>query len=79
MKRIIADCFTLGERLYNGEPIIKVVNETGNLVELENGVTLKGMGDGRYYDSMNDLHRYAQVFDWDDASDCGESVGYVEL
>lgn len=79
MGKIIADCFALGKRPYDGETIIAAVSETGNLVELENGVTLTGTGDGRYYDAGNDLRRYAQVLDWDDNADCGTLVGYTEL
>ena len=79
MKRIIADCFTLGERLYNGEPIIKAESENQGIIELENGTTIKDTGDGRLYDIKNDLYRYAAVYDWDDENDYGNLIGYVEL
>lgn len=79
MRRIISDCFSPGERLYDGEPIIEATSEIANLVELVNGVTLESMDDGRYYDSQNDLRRFAQVLDWDDEADCGVLIGYVEL
>lgn len=80
MKRIISDCFTLGsERLYDGEQLLKVVRESGEYTDLSNGVTIKGTGDGRYYNAADDLDRYAAVYDWDEELDEGDLVGYVQL
>lgn len=80
MKRIISDCFNLGsERLYDGEQLLEAVREYGDYIDLENGVTIKGTGDGRYYNDADDLDRYAAVYDWDEGLDEGELVGYVHL
>lgn len=80
MKRIISDCFNFGsERLYDGEQLLKVVRESGEYTDLGNGVTIKGTGDGRYYNDADDLDRYAAVYDWDEELDEGELVGYVQL
>lgn len=79
MKRIISDCFNLGtERLYDGEPIFQSVAEPDGYVQLDNGVWLQDAGDGRYYEDGTD-HRYAAVYDWDEETDSGSLVGYVEL
>lgn len=80
MKRIISDCFNLGsERIYDCEQILTARQEYGEYVDLDNGVTIKGTGDGRYYNNANDLDRYAAVYDWDEELDEGELLGYVQL
>lgn len=80
MKRIISDCFNIGgARLYDGEPLLKVVRESGGYTDLSNGVTIKSTGDGRYYNAADDLDRYAAVYDWDEELDEGEFLGYVQL
>nr|DAW28820.1 MAG TPA: hypothetical protein [Caudoviricetes sp.] len=82
MKRTISDCFNLGrERLYAGEQILDVVCEhnDGEYKDLSNGVTIRGTGDGRYYNAADEIDRYAAVVDWDEEFDEGELVGYVQL
>lgn len=80
MKRIIADCFNLGsEKLYAGETLYAAVSECANMIDLDNGVTLSGTGDGRYYNINDENDRYAAVYDWDDTLDQGDLVGYVRV
>lgn len=82
MKRIISDCFNLGsERLYAGEQILDVVCEYnyGEYKDLSNGVTIRGTGDGRYYNDADEFDHYAAVVDWDEELDMGDLVGYVQL
>lgn len=80
MKKIISDCFALeGERLYNGEQLLQAVREYGGYVELENGVTLRDLGDGRYINDADDLDRYAAAYDWDEDADQGDLIGFVQL
>lgn len=80
MKKIISDCFNLGgERLYNGEQLLQAVREYGDYIDLDNGTTIKGTGDGRYYNDADDLDRYAAVFNWDEDTEQGEFIGFVQL
>ncbi len=80
MKKIISDCFNLnGERLYNGEELLQAVREYGDYIDLDNGATIKGTGDGRYYNDADDLDRYAAVFNWDEDAEQGELIGFVQL
>lgn len=80
MKKIISDCFNLnGERLYNGEELFKPVREYGDYIDLDNGTTIKGTGDGRYYNDADEFERYAAVYDWDEDADQGDLIGFVQL
>lgn len=80
MKRIIADCFALnGERLYDGEEILRPVEARGNYTLLDNGVWLCNPGDGRYCSDEDEFDRYAAVYDYDRDNDYGDLVGFVRL
>ena len=80
IKRIISDCFALdGERLYNGEQLLQAVREYGDYIELENGITLRSLNDGRYINDADDLDHYAAVYDWDEDADQGDLIGFVQL
>lgn len=46
---------------------------------LTTGGTIKGTGDGRYYNNADDLDRYAAVFNWDEDTDQGDLLGFVQL
>ena len=80
MKRIIADCFNLGgERLYDGEQILRPVEERGNYTLLDNGVWIVNPGDGAYCNDEDEFDHYAAVYDYDEDNDDGDLVGFVRL
>ena len=80
MKRIISDCHALeGERLYDGEQILRPVEERLNYTRLDNGVWIVNAGDGRYCSDADEFDRYAAVYDYDEDIDCGSLVRFVRL
>lgn len=80
MKRIITDCFALdGERLYDGEQILRPVEERGNYTRLDNNVWIVNPGDGRYCSDADDCDYYGAVYDYDEDNDYGNLVGFVRL
>ena len=79
MKKIISNCFDLGERLYDGEQLLQPVREYGDYLDLDNGVTLCSLNDGRYINDADDLDHYAAVYEWDDEAEQGDLIGFVQL
>lgn len=84
-KTLINDCFNLGEEhIYNGEKCYAGAERSGGLVELENGIWLKSMGDGRYYKDDDENRRWAtvQTIEFDENGEVDQSIdflGYTEI
>ena len=57
----IEDCHSLKVKLYNGEELYKIIDETRNYVEIDGGRWLRSYGDGRYYLNGNQNIKYAVV------------------
>jgi len=82
----VSDCHHIGERLdmgYQLEIVRHKKDHAYDCVELENGVWLRGCGDGRYYNSDKDKsdEKWACVmlsrYDEDGEYDQGELLGYT--
>jgi hypothetical protein len=85
-KCYVFNCFEFGElskEIIQSEAI-KGYNRSYNMVELENGLWLKSMNDGRYYKDGNEFSRWSEVIkvegiDEDGNLDTGSVVGFVEI
>jgi hypothetical protein len=78
-RTILNDCFKLENVEYDGK-VIKGDFRDGKNVELENGVWLRSMGDGRYYDDKGISYCEVthNVYDGDDNIVEGELIGWAE-
>ena len=87
--KIVSNVNNPNDYKLDGRDIIKAKEYLdNNIIELNNGVFLRDMLDGRYYDSDDDLYEYAEVFEVDDSYLPGEpelyeggwkTLGFVEL
>ena len=80
MERVeINNCFTLEIIEYNGS-VIKGQFRDNKSVELENGIWLRSMGDGRYYDDKGNSYCEVtrNIYDDDDNIIEGELIGWAE-
>ena len=79
----IHDCHTPETRLYNNEDLYKVIDVSGDYIELDGGRWIRSCGDGRYYLNGNDNVKFAAVCIncYDNNGDFihGEPIGYVQV